>query len=127
MRGETGALQQVRTELQAHVTRFDFGEATGAATTVKLAGNFLIISAAAMTEALALAANTGVDPRAAIGMLTSTLSTAPTYQGYGRRIADGTATMNQSAIPAKDLGLFRRTAAAAPAPITNLLPKLRER
>jgi 3-hydroxyisobutyrate dehydrogenase-like beta-hydroxyacid dehydrogenase len=46
---------------------FDFGEEIGAATLVKLVGNFLIISAGhSMREALSMAENNGVDPVAVI-------------------------------------------------------------
>ena len=108
---------------------FDFGEDIGAATTVKLAGNFLVISAAAsLTEALSLARQNGVEPQAVVDMLTATLFPAPIYRTYGRSVADGTATINRSSIPGKDLGLFRRSARAAgsPARITDLLLALRE-
>ena len=112
-------------------TVFDFGEAIGAATAVKLAGNLLIISAAAsLTEALALVRGEGADPQAVVDMLTATLFPSPIYRNYGRGIADGTATINGSTspIPAKDLALFRRTAAAAGAasPIAELLLSLRD-
>ena len=90
---------------------FDFGEEVGAATLVKLVGNFLIISAArSMSEALGMARSHGVDPRAVVDMLTQTLFPAPIYQSYGKRIAEGTASFGQSKIPLKDVGLFRRTA-----------------
>ncbi len=128
--GPKAAKDRIRPLLDAMGAQgvFDFGEEIGAATTVKLAGNFLIISAAAsLAEALSLAESTGVDPRAVVDMLTATLFPAPIYQSYGRRIAEGTATINASPIPAKDLGLFRRSAAAAGSPtrITDLLLALR--
>jgi 3-hydroxyisobutyrate dehydrogenase-like beta-hydroxyacid dehydrogenase len=109
---------------------FDFGEAIGAATTVKLVGNMLIISAAAsLTETLTLARNSGVDPHAVVDMLTTTLLSAPIYQTYGRMIADGTADLASSPIPTKDLGLFKETARAlsSPAPISTFLLDLRSK
>ena len=129
--GPASAKQRVRPLLEAMGAQgvFDFGEVIGAATAVKLAGNFLIISAAAsMTEALALAQGNGVEPRAAVDMLTATLFPAPIYQSYGRQIADGTATIHKSAIPGKDLGLFQQAARAVdtPARVAELLLKLRE-
>ncbi len=71
---------------------FDFGEAPGAAVTVKLIGNFMIIAAAqTMTEGLSLAEKCGVDPRAVVEMLTTTLFAAPIYQSYGKNDRRGTA------------------------------------
>jgi len=90
---------------------FDFGEQIGAATTVKLVGNFLIISAArSMSEAFALVAKGGFDPKPVAEMLTQTLFPAPIYQTYGRIIASGAIAASQSDIPEKDLGLFAKTA-----------------
>ncbi len=128
MAGPLPAKQRVKPLLDAMGAQgvFDFGERIGAATP----GNFLIISAAAsLTEALAFAGSNGVDPTAVVDMLTATLFPAPIYQSYGRSIADGTATINKSAIPGKDLGLIRRSAQSvgSPAPITDLLLSLRER
>ena len=103
---------------------FDFGEEIGAATTVKLVGNFLIISAGrALLEGLTIVEKSGFDPKAAIDMLTQTLFPAPIYQSYGRMIAEKTATFSQSDIPLKDIGLFKKTAeqVASPAPISGLL------
>ena len=129
--GPTPAKARIRPVLEAMGAQgvFDFGEDIGAALTVKLAGNFLIISAAAsLTEALAMAQRNGVAPQAVVDMLTATLFPAPIYQNYGRSIADGTATIHRSAIPGKDLGLFQQAARAvdAPARVTELLLKLRE-
>ena len=129
--GPEPAKERVRPVLEAMGAQgvFDFGEEIGAALTVKLAGNFLIISAAAsLTEALALAERNGVAPQAVVDMLTATLFPAPIYESYGRRIANGTATIHRSAIPGKDLGLFRQAARAVDgqARITELLLKLRE-
>jgi 3-hydroxyisobutyrate dehydrogenase-like beta-hydroxyacid dehydrogenase len=103
---------------------FDFGEEAGAATLVKLAGNFLISAAVrSLIEALSVAEKSGVDPKAVVDMLTQTLFPAPIYQSYGKMIAEKTITFNQSAIPLKDSGLFRQTAqqVEAPTPLANLL------
>jgi 3-hydroxyisobutyrate dehydrogenase-like beta-hydroxyacid dehydrogenase len=103
---------------------FDFGEEAGAATLVKLAGNFLISAAvSSLIEALSVAEKSGVDPKAVVDMLTQTLFPAPIYQSYGKMIAEKTITFNQSAIPLKDSGLFRQTAqqVEAPTPLANLL------
>jgi 3-hydroxyisobutyrate dehydrogenase-like beta-hydroxyacid dehydrogenase len=106
---------------------FDFGEEVDAATLVKLVGNFLISSAGySMREALSIAEKNGVDPKAVIDMLTSTLLSAPIYQSYGKRIAGKAPIFGQSKIPLKDVGLFKQTAqqVKSPTPIANLLSDL---
>ena len=106
---------------------FDFGEEVGAATLVKLVGNFLISSAGySMREALSMAEKNGVDPKAVIDMLTHTLFPAPIYQSYGKRIAEKAAPFGQSKIPLKDVGLFKKTAqqVESPTPIASLLSDL---
>jgi len=103
---------------------FDFGEEANAANIVKLVGNFLITSAGySLREALRMAEKNGVDPKAVVNMLTSTLLSAPIYQSYGKRIAEGTAPFSQNAIPRKDVGLFKTTArkVESPTPIARLL------
>jgi len=105
--------ERVRPLLEAMGAReiFDFGEETGAAALVKLVGNFLIVSAGhSMREALSVARDFGVDPKAVVDMLTSTLFSAPIYQSYGKRIVEHSAPFGQSPIPLKDVDLFRRTA-----------------
>ena len=93
---------------------YDFGEDVGAATTVKVIGNFLILSAAAsLREGLALAGKSGVDPRALLDMMTETLFASSVYINHGKIVVDGSPALRQSAIPAKDLGLFLTTAGAA--------------
>jgi 3-hydroxyisobutyrate dehydrogenase-like beta-hydroxyacid dehydrogenase len=106
---------------------FDFGEEVGAATLVKLVGNFLITSAGySMREALSMARNNGVDPQAVVDMLTGTLFSAPIYKSYGKRIVENTAPFSQNAIPLKDVGLFKKTAqrVESPTPVASLLHDL---
>jgi 3-hydroxyisobutyrate dehydrogenase-like beta-hydroxyacid dehydrogenase len=92
---------------------FDFGDTIGAANTVKLAGNFLIIAAArSLGEAVAMAGKNGVEPRAFVEMMTSTLFNAPIYQGYGKRLVEGALPM-KGGIPLKDVGLFEQAASEA--------------
>ena len=125
--GPQAAIARVRPLLEAMGAQgiFDFGEGIGAATTVKLAGNFLIVSAArSLHEALALAEKSGVDPGAVVEMLTTTLFTAPIYQSYGKMIA-AKMPVTPSEIPRKDLGLFTRTASQVDAP-TPLASRLHE-
>jgi 3-hydroxyisobutyrate dehydrogenase-like beta-hydroxyacid dehydrogenase len=127
--GPAPAVARVRPVLEAIGAQgiFDFGDAPGAALTVKLAGNFLIISAArSLAEALSLAARTGVDPKAMLDMLTTTLFPAPIYRSYGQRIIEDPGSLGASAIPRKDLGLFQDAADAAGAatPIVTALRQL---
>jgi len=106
---------------------FDFGETVGAATLVKLVGNFLISSAGySMREALLMAEKNGVDPKAVVDMLTSTLFSAPIYQSYGKRIVENVSPFSQNKIPLKDVGLFQKTAqqVESPTPIAHLLSNL---
>src|SRR6266702_2835833 len=124
--GPRPAKERVRPLLQAMGAQgiFDFGEEVGAATLVKLVGNFLIVSAGySLREALSMAENNGVDPKAVVDMLTQTLFPAPIYQSYGKMIAEKTVTFNQSAIALKDAGLFKNTAqqVESPTPIASLL------
>src|SRR5215472_13939531 len=127
--GPQNAKERVRPLLQAMGGQgiFDFGEQVGAATLVKLVGNFLISSAGySMREALSMTQNNGVDPKVVIDMLTRTLFSAPIYQSYGKRIAENAAPFSQNAIPLKDVGLFKKTAQQvdSPTPIASLLHDL---
>ena len=127
--GPQSAKERVRPLLKAMGGQgiFDFGEEVGAATLVKLMGNFLIASAGySLREALSMAEKNGVDPKAVVDMLTQTLFPAPIYQSYGKRIAEKTAPFSQSKIPLKDVGLFKKTAqqVESPTPIASLLHDL---
>ncbi len=126
--GPQRAKERVRPFLKAMGGQgiFDFGEEVGAATIVKLVGNFLIFSAAySLIEALSMAEKNGVDPKAVVDMLTQTLFPAPIYQNYGKMIAEKTVPFNQSEIqiPLKDVGLFKNTAqqVESPTPISSHL------
>ncbi|MBL8555189.1 MAG: NAD(P)-dependent oxidoreductase [Phenylobacterium sp.] len=119
--GPAAAKARVRPILEAMGAAgvFDFGEEVGAATTVKLVGNFMIGAAArSLAEGLAAAEANGCDPEAVVAMLTTTLFPAPIYQSYGRLLVEKTVVMNagQADIGRKDLGLFRAMAAEAGAP-----------
>jgi 3-hydroxyisobutyrate dehydrogenase-like beta-hydroxyacid dehydrogenase len=127
--GERGAKERVRPLLEAMGGQgiFDFGEAVGAATTVKLVGNFLLISASrSLLEGLSVAEKAGVDPKAVLDMMTATLFPSPIYQSYGKAIVEKTATLGLSPIPLKDLGLFKRTAERvdSPTPMASRLYEL---
>jgi len=105
---------------------FDFGDEAGAANVVKLAGNFLIISAIeAMAEAFTLAEKNGIDRTQIANLFGQTLFACPIYQNYGRMIAQ------QQYEPAgfklslglKDVTLALQTASASqmPLPLASLL------
>lgn len=105
---------------------FDFGEAIGAGTATKLAGNFLMISAfVAMQEAFNVLKGGGVDPRPTLEMLTSTLLATPGNQRYADILLSGK-PMPTSGIPAKDVGLFERFAASTQisAPLARQLSEI---
>jgi 3-hydroxyisobutyrate dehydrogenase-like beta-hydroxyacid dehydrogenase len=65
------------------------GTEPSAANLVKLSGNFLLASAIeALGEAIALVGKAGVDRRAYVDLLTSTIFPAPPYKTYGGLIAE---------------------------------------
>ena len=93
---------------------------------VKLAGNFLILSAVeALAEALALAQKNGVDRTALAGLLGQTIFACPIYQNYGRILAGRVFEPPGFTLELgmKDVRLVRDTAEAAqvPMPIADLL------
>jgi 3-hydroxyisobutyrate dehydrogenase-like beta-hydroxyacid dehydrogenase len=66
------------------------GTEPSAANLVKLSGNFLLASAIeALGEAVALVGKAGIDARAYVEFLTSTVFNLPTYKTYGTLIAQG--------------------------------------
>jgi 3-hydroxyisobutyrate dehydrogenase-like beta-hydroxyacid dehydrogenase len=69
---------------------FDLGEDPASANAIKLAGNFLLMSAMeAMAEAFAFAEKHGVSRTRAAEVLTTTPLMANSYKGYGAAIAGG--------------------------------------
>lgn len=67
---------------------FDFGDEPEKANVVKLAGNFLIVSAIeAMAEAYTLAEKNGIDRQQIADLFGQTLFACPIYQNYGRMVA----------------------------------------
>ncbi len=105
---------------------FIVGEDPSNANTVKLAGNFLILSAIeTLGEAYALLRKSGVEPEKFLEIMTSTLFAAPVYKTYGNLIA------KQQFLPAgfklplglKDVSLVLAAAADArvPMPVASLV------
>ena len=104
----------------------DFGSDAGAANVVKLAGNFLILSAiGSLSEAISLAEKNGVDRSALTTFFGQTIFACPPYQNYGRILAE------RAFMPAgfklelgmKDMRLIRELAerTQVPMPIVDLL------
>ncbi len=119
--GSADARAKVRPILEAMGQEvFEFGDNPGAANVVKLAGNFMIAAALeAMGEAVVMMRKSGVDPAAALEMLSKTLFAAPVYQGYGPMIAHGRFSPAGFRLPLgmKDIDLALQTAVAANAPM----------
>ena len=102
------------------------GEQASLANTVKLAGNFLIATVLeSMAEAMAFAGKSGVDRRALLDFLTSTLFDAPVYKTYGGLIVSGNHDQVGFAAPLglKDVRLVLEAAGAksVPMPIASVL------
>jgi len=105
---------------------FPMGTEPSAANLVKLSGNFLLASAIeALGEAVALIGKAGVDRRAYIEFLTSTLFNAPAYKTYGGLIAQGKFEPAAFAAPLgyKDIRLALAAAESlhVPMPLASLL------
>ena len=105
---------------------FVVGEEPSNANTVKLAGNFLILSVIeSLGEAYALLRKSGVEPDRFLEIMTSTLFAAPVYKTYGNLIA------KEQFMPAgfklllglKDVSLVLAAAAdaRAPMPVASLV------
>lgn len=70
-------------------TTWHFGDTPAQANAVKLGANFMIASAInTMGEASALTQGYGIDKKAFIDLITSTLFATPVYKGYGQAIAE---------------------------------------
>ncbi len=105
---------------------FVVSERPETAAAVKLSGNFLIASMIeGLGEAIALADRAGIDRRAYLKILTSTLFPVPLYENYGGMIADRRFEPAGFAVPlgAKDLRLFLAAAESlrVPTPLAGLL------
>ncbi len=125
--GPDAAKERVRPLLDAFSQGiFDFGEDIGAANTVKLAGNFLIVAAMeAMAEAFTMAEKRGVDRTRLAELFAATLFDCPVYRNYGRMIAERRHTPAGFALSLglKDVRLVLEAArdAEAPMPMASLL------
>jgi len=105
---------------------FIVGEEPSKANTVKLAGNFLILSVIeSLGEAYALLRKSGVEPGAFLEIMTSTLFAAPVYKIYGNLIAKEQFLPAGFKLPLglKDVSLVLAAAAdaRAPMPVASLV------
>lgn len=105
---------------------FHVGEKPSLANVVKLSGNFLIATVLeSLSETMAFARKSGVDPAALLDFLTSTLFTAPLYKTYGGLIVEGKHEPAGFLLPLglKDIRLVLQAADAAnvPMPIASVV------
>jgi 3-hydroxyisobutyrate dehydrogenase-like beta-hydroxyacid dehydrogenase len=125
--GPAKAIEKCQPLLDAMGHRtFVVGEEASKANTVKLSGNFLILSVIeSLGEAYALLRKSGVAPEQFLEIMTSTLFAAPVYKTYGNLIA------KEQFLPAgfklslglKDVSLVLAAAAdaRAPMPVASLV------
>ena len=95
-----------------------------AANLVKLSGNFLLAAAIeALGEAIALVGKAGIDRRAYVDLLTSTIFPAPAYKTYGGLLAEGRFQPAAFAAPLgfKDIRLEAAESLRVPMPFGSLL------
>jgi 3-hydroxyisobutyrate dehydrogenase-like beta-hydroxyacid dehydrogenase len=102
------------------------GDEPSAANLVKLSGNFLMASAIeALGEAVALIGKAGIDRRAYVELLTSSIFNVPAYKTYGALIAQGQFEPAAFAAPLgyKDIRLALAAAESlrVPMPLASLL------
>jgi 3-hydroxyisobutyrate dehydrogenase-like beta-hydroxyacid dehydrogenase len=102
------------------------GTEPAAANLVKLSGNFLLASAIeALGEAIALIGKAGIDRRAYVDLLTSTVFNVPVYKTYGNLIAQNQFEPAAFAAPLgyKDIRLALAAAESlrVPMPLASLL------
>jgi 3-hydroxyisobutyrate dehydrogenase-like beta-hydroxyacid dehydrogenase len=102
------------------------GAEPAAANLVKLSGNFLIAAVIeSLGEAIALVGKAGIDRRAYVDLLTSTVFTAPSYKTYGGLIAESKFQPAGFAAPLgyKDIRLLLAAAESlqVPMPLGSLL------
>jgi len=99
---------------------FVVGADPRAATTVKLAGNFLIASMLeTLSEAVVLVRKSGVDPAQFLDILGGSLFQSPLYENYGKLIVEGRFEPPgfRLRLGLKDIGLVLRAAEAVAVPL----------
>lgn len=125
--GAAGVIEKTQPLLETMAARlWPMGESPERANVVKLAGNFMIVSAIeSMAEASVLARAYGVSAADFIELMTSTLFASPVYQGYGKAMAEQRFTPPGFALPLglKDVMLAQDAAHAerVPMPLAGVL------
>lgn len=125
--GQAPAIEKARPLLEVMASKlWPMGELPERANVVKLAGNFMIVTAIeSMAEAAVLARAYGVNTPDFIELMTSTLFASPVYQGYGKSIAEERFTPPGFALPLglKDVLLAQDAghAAQVPMPLAGVL------
>jgi 3-hydroxyisobutyrate dehydrogenase-like beta-hydroxyacid dehydrogenase len=125
--GAPGFIEKARPLLETMAARlWPMGNEPERANVVKLAGNFMIVSAIeSLAEASVLARAYGVEASDFIEMMTSTLFAAPVYQIYGKAMAEQRFTPPGFALPLglKDVMLAQDAAQAerVPMPLAGVL------
>ena len=125
--GQASAIERAKPLLELMGAKlWPMGDAPERANVVKLAGNFMIVTAIeSMAEASVLARAYGVSSADFIELMTSTLFASPVYQGYGKSIVEQRFTPPGFALPLglKDVMLAQDAGQAAqvPMPLAGVL------
>jgi 3-hydroxyisobutyrate dehydrogenase-like beta-hydroxyacid dehydrogenase len=125
--GDPAAIDECQPLFSAMGQRtFPMAADPSAANLIKLSGNFLLASVIeALGEAIALVGKAGIDPRAYVEFITSTVFNAPAYKTYGGLIAHGKFEPAAFAAPLgyKDVRLALAAAGElrVPMPLASLL------
>ncbi len=128
--GESSVKKQIEPILKLLGQKIeDFGEDPGNANIVKLAGNFLILTAIeALGEALAIGERNGIDSERLASFFADTLFASPVYQTYANLIASSAFDPAgfKLHLGLKDINLLQDVAqeSRVPIPIASLLHDL---
>ncbi|HEY9131547.1 MAG TPA: NAD(P)-dependent oxidoreductase [Dyella sp.] len=125
--GKPGDVQKVQPLLEAMGTKvWPLGETPERANIVKIAGNFMLVTAVeSMAEASTLTRAYGVSAADFLDIMTNTLFASPVYQGYGKLIVEERFKPAGFALPLtlKDVGLALEagTSRRVPLPFAGVL------
>jgi 3-hydroxyisobutyrate dehydrogenase-like beta-hydroxyacid dehydrogenase len=125
--GERSAIERCKPLLEAMGPKvLVIGETPSLANTVKLTGNFMIATVLeSLSEAIAFARKSEVNPAALLEFLTGTLFNAPVYKTYGGLILEGKYEPAGFVVPLglKDIRLVLQAADArnVPLPIASVI------
>lgn len=125
--GEKSAVERCKSLFEAMGPKLlVISETPSQANAVKLTGNFMIATVLeTLSEAIAFARKSGVDPAVLLDFLTSTLFNAPVYKTYGGLILEGKYEPTGFVVPLglKDIRLVLQAAEArnVPLPIASVI------